>query len=133
MGEFSVFILICCIYNNVFILVFYKLETKYVLLVVGTAVVCLLVATLTLIRHANKIIIKKDSQVTTGKVVHFFRIETSDGESNYTSYYVAVAIEDGERYVRHCAITQKEWVALRIGDPVFLVVRKYNIRANLIH
>ena len=131
LSLFAVFIIMSFIL--VPILVFYKLETKYVLLVVGTAVVCLLVATLTLIRHANKIIIKKDSQVTTGKVVHFFRIETSDGESNYTSYYVAVAIEDGERYVRHCAITQKEWDALKIGDPVFLVVRKYNIRANLIH
>lgn len=110
-----------------------RIEAEFSLMAIGMTVVVLLIASVSMIFTANKCIIKQDSQVATGKVVHFYRIVTSSGKSSRTNYYVAVAIEDGERYVRKCLITKKEWNSLRIGDPVFLLIHNNFVRAKLMH
>ena len=110
-----------------------RIEAEYSFMAIVMTVVIFLIVTVSLMINANKLIIKKDSQVATGKVVYFFKIETRSGKNRRNNYYVGVAIEDGERYVRRCSITLKEWNALRIGNPVFLVVRNNLVRAKLMH
>ncbi len=110
-----------------------KIEVEFAAMPIGMIAFLLLIVILSRIRNANKLIIKRDSQVSSGVVVHFYRIVTHSGKSRRTNYYVAVAIEDGERYVRHCAITQEEWDSLRIGDTVILLVCNDFVRAKLRH